>query len=83
MSPQESAPEPEPIAIDTIKVIEIGIALWVVALGVIMLVPALHLGDKHWWPWVCASGIVGGGLALWYVRRGRGNAATALRARTP
>ena len=75
--------EPEPIAIDTIKVIEIGIALWVVALGVIMLIPVLHLGDRHWWPWVCASGIVGGGLALWYVRRGRGNAAAALRSRTP
>ena len=79
MSPQE----PEPIAIDTIKVIEIGIALWVVALGVIMLVPALHLGDRHWWPWACVSGIVGGGLASWYVRRGRGNAAAALRSRTP
>lgn len=79
MSPQE----PEPIAVDTIKVIEIGIALWVVALGVIMLVPALHLGDRHWWPWACVSGIVGGGLALWYVRRGRGNAAAALRSRTP
>jgi len=83
VSPQEPEPEPEPepIAIDAIKVIEIGISLWVVALGVIMLVPALHLG--HWWPWACASGIVGGGLALWYVRRGRGNAATALRSRTP
>lgn len=79
MSPQE----PEPIAVDTVKVIEIGIALWVVALGVIMLVPALHLGDRHWWPWACVSGIVGGGLALWYVRRGRGNAAAALRSRTP
>ena len=79
MSPQE----PEPIAVDTVKVIEIGIALWVVALGVIMLVPALHLGDRHWWPWACVSGIVGGGLALWYIRRGRGNAAAALRSRTP
>jgi len=79
VSPQE----PDPIAIDTIKVIEIGIALWVVAFGVIMLVPGLHLGERHWWPWACVSGIVGGGLALWYVRRGRGNAATALRSRTP
>jgi len=78
-----SPPEPEPIAIDTIKVIEIGIALWGLALVVIMLLPALHLGDKHWWPWACIAGIVGGGLALWYVRRGRGNAATALRSRTP
>ena len=78
-----SHPEPEPIAIDTIKVIEIGIALWGLALVVIMVLSPLHLGDRHWWPWACVAGIVGGGLALWYVRRGRGNAAAALRSRTP
>ena len=75
MSPEE----PEPITINTIRVLEIGIAMWFVALAVAMLVPALHLGDRHWWPWACVSGIVGGGLALWYVRRGKGNAAAALR----
>ncbi|MEO8556026.1 MAG: DUF2530 domain-containing protein [Actinomycetota bacterium] len=79
MSPEE----PEPVAINTPRVIEIGIALWGLALIVTLLVPSLHLGPQHWWPWACVAGVVGGGLALWYVRRGRGNAATALRSRTP
>jgi hypothetical protein len=78
-----SPEEPEPVAIDTPRVIEIGIALWGLALIVTLLVPSLHLGPRHWWPWACVAGLVGGGLALWYVRRGRGNAAAALRSRTP
>ena len=41
-----------------------------------LVVPALHEGARDWWPWVCVSA-VGGGLALVYVRRGRGNAETA------
>jgi len=57
--------------------LEIGIALWGVALVVSLLVPALHQGDRSWWPWTCVTGIVGGGLALLYIRRGRGNAQEA------
>jgi len=63
--------------VNTARVLEIGIALWAVAALVSLLVPALHQGDRHWWPWACAAGIVGGGIALVYVRRGRGNAAAA------
>lgn len=74
-----SPEEPEPFAVDTTRVIEIGIAMWAVALVVSLLVPSLHLGDRHWWPWACVAGLVGGGLASWYVRRGKGNAAAALR----
>jgi membrane protease YdiL (CAAX protease family) len=59
-------------------------ALWLVALVVSLLVPALHQGDRSWWPWTCVAGIGGGALALLYVRRGRGNAAGAdLSARSP
>jgi len=59
-------------------------ALWSVALVVSLVVPALHQGDRDWWPWTCVVGIVGGGLALWYVRRGRGNAQGAdLSTRSP
>jgi hypothetical protein len=65
------------MAVDTSRVLEIGIALWGVALVVTLLAPGLHQGDRHWWPWACVAGIVGGGLALLYVRRGRGNAATS------
>jgi hypothetical protein len=72
-----SPEEPEPIAIDTIKVIAIGTALWGLALVVTLLVPALHEGDKHWWPWTCVAAFLGGAFGLLYVRRGRGNAATS------
>jgi Protein of unknown function (DUF2530) len=78
-----SPEEPEPIAINTTRVIEIGIVLWGLALIVTLLVPALHQGDRSWWPWSCVAGLVGGGLGLWYVRRGRGNAAASLRSHTP
>ncbi len=73
MSPEE----PQPLAVDTARVIEIGIALWGVALVVSLLVPALHQVGRHWWPWACVAGIVGGALALPYVHRGRGNAEMA------
>lgn len=73
MSPEE----PEPIAIDTMKVIEIGTALWGLALVVSLVVPALHEGDRSWWPWACVAGFLGGCVGLLYVRRGRGNAATS------
>jgi hypothetical protein len=72
-----SPEEPQPLAVDTARVIEIGIALWGVALVVSLLVPALHQVDRRWWPWACVAGIVGGALALLYVLRGRGNAAMA------
>ena len=80
MSPED----PQPLASDTARILEIGMSLWIVALVVALLVPALHQGDRSWWPWTCVAGIVGGGLALGYVRRGRGNAAGAnFSARSP
>jgi len=72
-----SPEEPQPLAIDTARLVGIGIALWGFALGVSLLVPALHQDDRHWWPWACVAGLVGGALALLYLRRGRGNAAMA------
>jgi len=70
-------PEPQPLRVDTGRVLLVGTALWLVALAVTLLVPALHEGERSWWPWVCVAAIVGGLLALTYVRRGRGNAETA------
>ena len=71
------ADEPQPLSVDTTRLLRIGIALWAVALVVSLLVPALHEADRHWWPWACVAGIVGGVLALIYIRRGRGNAEMA------
>jgi len=72
-----STEDPPPMASDTARIVEIGMACWLVALVVSVLVPALHQADKAWWPWTCVAGIAGGALALLYVRRGRGNAAGA------
>jgi Protein of unknown function (DUF2530) len=72
-----SPEDPPPLASDTARILEIGMALWFVALVVSLLVPSLHQGGRAWWPWTCVAGIAGGGLALLYVRRGRGNAAGA------
>jgi hypothetical protein len=70
-------PEPEPLRVDTGRVLVAGIAIWVLALALTLLVPSLHEGSRDWWPWVCVSAVVGGALALAYVRRGRGNAESA------
>lgn len=72
-----STEEPQPLAVDTLRLLQIGIALWGVALVVSVLVPALHQAERHWWPWACVAGVVGGALAVLYVRRGRGNASMA------
>lgn len=66
-----------PVKVDVLRVLEIGVALWAVALVLTIAVPALHGGDRGWWPWSCVAGIVGGAAGWVYVRRGRGNAAAA------
>lgn len=66
-----------PVHVPMLKIIEVGIALWAVALVVTLLVPALHEGPRDEWPWICVSGIVLGGIGWLYVRRGRGNASDA------
>lgn len=63
--------------VNTARVVAAGILVWVVALLVLLAVPALRQGDRAWWPWTCVIGIVGGLVAWWYVRRGRGNASSA------
>ncbi len=72
----ESAPVEAP-SLSTRTIVVVGIAVWAVALVVTLVVPALHTGDRSWWPWTCVTGIGLGLFAGWYVRRGRGNAAGA------
>jgi len=70
-------PDPQPLKVRTTRVVEIGIAIWALALVVTLVVPALHTGSRHWWPWTCVAGVVLGFIGWSYVRRGRGNAADA------
>ena len=67
----------EPLHVPMLRIIEVGVALWAVALVVTLVVPALHEGGRDWWPWACVAGIVLGGIGWAYVRRGRGNARDA------
>ncbi|AXG15220.1 DUF2530 domain-containing protein [Intrasporangium calvum] len=61
-----------------LRIIEWGVVGWAVALVATLAVPALHAGDRDWWPWACVAGIVLGGIGWLYVRRGRGNAEDAV-----
>lgn len=77
---EASGPVPEvvrPLALPMLRIVEVGQALWVVALVVALAVPALHGGGRSWWPWCCVAGLVLGGIGWVYLRRGRGNAAGA------
>ena len=76
-APQPPASELAPLPVPTRRIVEIGILGWVVALVVVLLVPALHEGDRDWWPWTCVAGIGLGGIGWAYLRRGRGNAKDA------
>lgn len=64
----------EPIHAPMLRIVEIGLLCWLVALAVTLVVPSLHQGARDWWPWTCVAGFVFGGLGWLYVRRGRGNA---------
>jgi hypothetical protein len=67
----------EPLPVPMARIVEVGMGLWVVALALVLLVPALHDGERSWWPWCCVAGLVLGVVGYAYVRRGRGNAAEA------
>lgn len=76
--PPVGSPPPaelRPVAVPMTRIIEVGLALWAVALVVVLAVPALREGARSWWPWCCAAGLAGGLVGYAYVRRGRGNAA--------
>ncbi len=76
--PADVAPQSlAPARVDTAPIVVAGLVGWVVALVVTLVVPALHTGERDWWPWTCVAGIVLGLVGLLYVVRGRGNAAGA------
>ncbi len=66
-----------PVHVSMTRVVAVGMLCWLVALLVVMVVPAFHTGDTAWWPWCCIAGFGLGGIGLFYLKRGRGNAADA------
>jgi membrane protease YdiL (CAAX protease family) len=76
-NPADHPIHPEPLKINTLRVLEIGMAIWVVVLVALVAVPSWHSGQRDWWPWVAVAAIGGGAAGWFYIRRGRGNAAAA------
>lgn len=78
--PQRPADRPaelEPLKVNSLRIVEVGMALWLVALVLSLALPSLHSGDRSWWPWSCVAGLGIGVFGWFYIRRGRGNAAIA------
>lgn len=72
-----SADDLLPVKVDVLRVVEIGVAMWVVALVATLVIPALHDNGRGWWPWTCVAGAALGALGWAYLKRGRGNASAA------
>jgi hypothetical protein len=64
--PAPTRPSPPPLQVDTVRVVQVGTALWAIALVVLLL-----LGDRvdRVWTWTCVAAIalavVGLGLMRW------------------
>ena len=58
-------PAPPPLRVDTARVVLVGIALWAVALVVLLV-----LGDRvdRMWTWTCVAAIALGLLGLWIMK---------------
>jgi hypothetical protein len=63
----ERRSDPEPVKTDDRKAVLVGIALWLVALAVLLLFVQPVLDSGHgWWLWMCAAGLALGLVGLLY-----------------
>lgn len=68
----ERRPDPAPMEFDEVRLIGAGIALWVVALILTLVFRGTLCAHGHGdWSWICAAGIGGGLLGMWYCHRRR------------
>ncbi len=74
-TPQPTTPDSIAARRLTIRVVQVGCLLWLIALTVTLAVPNLRTGSRSWWPSCCALGLILGLLGWGYIARGRGNAA--------
>jgi hypothetical protein len=63
--PRPTKQAPPPLQVDTARVVLAGIALWAVALVVLLIV-----GDRvdRMWTWTCVTAIALGTLGLWIMK---------------
>lgn len=62
----ERRPDPEPVQTDDRRAIAVGMVLWVLVLGALLLVGVDELvaTGRGWWLWACAAGLGFGLLGL-------------------
>jgi hypothetical protein len=63
--PRPTKQAPPPLQVDTVRVVLVGIALWAVALVVLLV-----LGNRvdRMWTWTCVAAIGLGVLGLWIMK---------------
>jgi FtsH-binding integral membrane protein len=68
----ERLPDPAPVKTDDRKAVLVGIALWLVALIVLLIfVGPLSAAGNTWWVWTCAVGLALGIVGLVYTHARR------------
>jgi cyanate permease len=68
----ERRPDPAPVKTDDRKVVLVGLVLWLLALGGLLLFLApLLASDRSWWLWTVLIGFGIGLVLLVYVHRRR------------
>ncbi|AYF97390.1 DUF2530 domain-containing protein [Protaetiibacter intestinalis] len=68
LSESERRPDPEPVVTDDRTAVVVGLVLWVLALGGLLLfVGALVDSGRVWWLWTCLVGIGLGLVVLVYI----------------
>jgi hypothetical protein len=71
-SVRERRPDPPPLAVDEIKPVIVGTALFAVAFIVLLPFSATLRADGHmWWLGACAAGFGLGLVGIWHLRRRR------------
>ncbi len=58
-------PPPQPLPVDTVRVVAVGTALWGLALvAALVALPWLRSHDRLWWLWTALAGVLLGLLGL-------------------
>lgn len=63
----ERRPDPAPVKTDDRKAFLVGLILWALGLGVVLvLLPTLTADGHGWWLWTCVAGLVLGAAGIVY-----------------